>query len=122
MVHTSVGHNGWNVAGQNSLLVKLPAGINRKFCALFGVAGVALRCVRRMRVSHGGNVFVAGQGPIGHFVAQMARAAGAKVTVTDRLQNRLDMAKKNGVHITWNIDDKETEAHLIEGGPYNIRL
>ena len=52
----------------------------------------------------------------------MARAAGAKVTVTDRLQNRLDMAKKNGVHITRNIDDKETEAHLIEGGPYNIRL
>ncbi|MDP7281657.1 MAG: zinc-binding dehydrogenase, partial [Candidatus Poribacteria bacterium] len=114
-----VGHNGWNVADQNSLLVKLPAGIDRKFCALFGVAGVALRSVRRMNVSHGDNVFVAGQGPIGYFVAQMARVAGAKVTVTDQLQNRLDTAKNNGIHITLNIDDKETEARLIEGGPYN---
>ena len=51
-----VGHNGWNVADQNSLLVKLPAGIDRKFCALFGVAGVALRSVRRTNVSHGDNV------------------------------------------------------------------
>ena len=83
-----IGHNGWNVADQNSLLVKLLAGIDRKSCALLGVASVALRSVRRMRMGHGGNVFVVGQGPIRYLVAQMIRAASAKATVTDRFQKR----------------------------------
>lgn len=113
-----VGHNGWNVADQHALLLKLPADIDCRDCALFGVAGVALRSVRRMGVRQGDNVWVAGQGPIGHFVAQAARASGARVTVTDALPNRLDAAREGGAHVVLNVADAETDRILKEGGPY----
>jgi len=114
-----VGHRGWNVEDENGLLIKLPESIDRRHCALFGVAGVALRGVRRMGVRQGDNVWVAGQGPIGHFVAQAARAAGARVTVTDVLEKRLDAARKCGAHVVLNASDDRTLAALREGGPYD---
>jgi len=114
-----VGHNGWNVAKEDGLLIKLPAGIDRRYCALFGVAGVALRSVRRMGVGQGDNVWVAGQGPIGHFVAQAARAAGARVTVTDMLEKRRDAARQCGAHVVLNAADECTGKLLQEGAPYD---
>lgn len=116
-----VGHNGWNVVdeGKEDLLIRLPADVDRRYCALFGVAGVALRSVRRMGVGQGDNVWVAGQGPIGHFVAQAARAAGARVTVTDILTRRLDAARKCGAHAVLNAADEMTSRRLEKGGPYD---
>lgn len=114
-----VGHNGWNIVNENALLVKLPAGMDHKYCALFGMAGVALRSIRRMGVGPGDNVWVAGQGPIGLFTAQAAMAAGARVTVTDRVEKRLDTARQCGAHIVLSASDENTERLLKEGGPYH---
>ncbi|HUW81247.1 MAG TPA: zinc-binding dehydrogenase [Phycisphaerae bacterium] len=114
-----VGHNGWNVVNEDGLLIKLPVRMDHKYCALFGVAGVALRSVRRMGVGQGDNVWVAGQGPIGHFVAQTAKAAGARVTVTDMLEKRLDVARRCGAHVVLNVADKSTGKLLEEGGLYD---
>jgi len=114
-----VGHAGWNVIDENDLMIKLPENVERKNCALFGVAGVALRGVRRMGVSQADNVWVVGQGPIGHFTAQAARASGAKVTVTGMLEKRLDAAKKCGAHVVLNAAEKSTPQIIKEGGPYN---
>ena len=114
-----VGHNGWNVANEDGLLIKLPDGIDRKYCALSGVAGVALRSVRRMGVGQGDNVWVAGQGPIGHFVAQAARAAGARVTVTDMFEKRRAAARQCGAHVVLNAADEGIGKLLKEGGPYD---
>ncbi len=114
-----VGHAGWNIIDENDLMIKLPESVERKYCALFGVAGVALRGIRRMGVSQADNVWVVGQGPIGHFVAQAARAAGAKVTVTDILEKRLVTAKKCGAHVVLNAAEKSTPQIIKEGGPYN---
>ncbi len=115
-----VGHNGWNVVHENALLIKLPADIDHHYCALFGVAGVALRSVRRMGVSPGDNVLVVGQGPIGLFVGQAARIAGARVTATDRIEKRLDVARKCGAHLVLNAGDPSTEELLKKGGPYDF--
>ncbi|WP_420644986.1 zinc-binding dehydrogenase [Candidatus Leptofilum sp.] len=115
-----VGHNGWSIAPENSLLLKLPPDMDHKYCALFGVTAVALRSVRRMGVRAGDNVWVAGQGPIGHFVAQSARAVGARVTVTDMLDARLEAAQKCGAHLALNAADKQTYPRLQENGPYNF--
>ena len=114
-----VGHRGWNIGGEDGLLVKLPESVDRRYCALFGVAGVALRSVRRMDVRQGDNVWVAGQGPIGHFTAQAARAAGARVTVTDMLEKRLVAAEKCGAHTVLNAGDDGTLPALKEAGPYD---
>ncbi|MDP6115691.1 MAG: zinc-binding dehydrogenase [Planctomycetota bacterium] len=115
-----VGHNGWNLADQGSLLFKLPKSIERRYCALFGVAGVALRSVRRMGVGQGDNVLVFGQGPIGHFVGQTARASGAKVTVADVLEKRLEAARQCGAHAVLDAADATFFTTLEEGGPYNF--
>jgi threonine dehydrogenase-like Zn-dependent dehydrogenase len=72
-----------------------------------------------MGVGQGDNVWVAGQGPIGHFTAQAAKAAGARVTVTDMLQKRLDVARRCGAHVVLSAADENTEQRLKEGGPYN---
>jgi len=114
-----VGHNGWNIVGENDLLLKLPDDVDPIYCALFGVAGVPLRGVRRMGVAAGDNVWVVGQGPIGHLCAQAARASGARVTVTDLLDLRLAAASKAGAHVVLNAADAGTEAALRAGGPYD---
>ncbi len=114
-----IGHNGWNVVNEDALLIKLPVNIDSRYCALFGVAGVALHSVRRMNVHQGDNVWVVGQGPIGHFLAQAARSAGAKVTVSDMIDKRLDAARECGAYIALNANEPKTLEIIKEGGPYD---
>ena len=115
-----VGHRGWNIVSEDDLLVKLPEAVDRTYCALFGVAGVALRGVRRMGVRAGDNVWVAGQGPIGHFTAQAARAVGARVTVTDVFEKRLDAAQRCGAHVVLDARDDGTMETLKAAAPYDF--
>jgi len=115
-----VGHRGWNVVDQDALLVQLPESLDHRTCALFGVAGVALRAVRRMGVGAGDNVWVVGQGPIGHFCAQAARCMGARVTVTDLIDRRLDAARECGAHVVLNASDLQTWNTIVAGRPYDF--
>ncbi|MBM3494391.1 MAG: zinc-binding dehydrogenase [Armatimonadetes bacterium] len=115
-----VGHRGWHMADESGLLVKLTDDVDPRECALMGVAGVALRAVRRMRVAAGDRVWVAGQGPIGHFIAQGARAVGGHVTVTDMMPHRLDAADRAGAHVALNAADAGALTALKAGGPYNF--
>jgi 2-desacetyl-2-hydroxyethyl bacteriochlorophyllide A dehydrogenase len=114
-----VGHNGWNVVDEEGLLIRLPDGIDRPYCALFGVAGVALRAARRMGVSAGDGVWVVGQGPIGHFLGQSARALGARVTVSDMLERRRKIARACGAHVVLDPADEATVDALKAGAPYD---
>jgi 2-desacetyl-2-hydroxyethyl bacteriochlorophyllide A dehydrogenase len=115
-----VGHRSWNVAGEGGLVVELPADLDHRHCALFGVAGVALRSVRRMGVRQGHNVWVVGQGPIGQFTAQAARAAGARVTVTDLLDRRLEVSRQCGAHAAYNAGAADVPERLQASGPYDF--
>ena len=118
-----VGHRGWHIVdvgiGASHLCIRLPDDVEHEFCALFGVAGVALRHVRRIRVAPAQNVWVAGVGPIGQFAAQAARAFGAYVTVTDVDQRRLDVAKELGAHKAIDVSDQSGNELLKQGGPYD---
>jgi 2-desacetyl-2-hydroxyethyl bacteriochlorophyllide A dehydrogenase len=124
-----VGHRGWHIVDVSSegvhpdpphLTLKLPDDVEWKQCALFGVAGVALRHVRRCRVEPGQNVWVAGQGPIGGFCAQAAKAIGARVTVTDVNRRRLDVADRWGAHRALDASLPETMGALKEWAPYDV--
>ena len=115
-----VGHRGWLITDENGLVVRIEGLDDLLSCALFGVAGVALRAVRRMRVQAGDNVWVAGQGPIGHFLGQCARAVGAKVTVSDLNERRLEAARAGGVYRVLNAGSPGYRAELKEGGPYQF--
>jgi 2-desacetyl-2-hydroxyethyl bacteriochlorophyllide A dehydrogenase len=115
-----VGHRAWHIVDENGLIVQLTDDVEPLQCALMGVAGVAMRAVRRMRVGAGDNVWVAGQGPIGHFIAQAARAVGARVTVSDLSEARLKAAELGGAHAVLNAADPQTMAKLKESAPFNF--
>ncbi|MCP4643869.1 MAG: zinc-binding dehydrogenase [bacterium] len=123
-----VGHRGWHVqdvasadtqSNASHLVFKLPSGIDHKHCALLGVAGVAMRGVRRFRVGPAQKVWVAGQGPIGHFAAQSARALGAHVTVSDLNSRRLETAQICGAHRAINAAVEKAWTAIEDGGPYD---
>ncbi|MCS6830682.1 MAG: zinc-binding dehydrogenase [Armatimonadota bacterium] len=122
-----VGHRGWNVvdvafadvySNSSHLCLRLPEGMDYRLCALFGVAGVAMRAVRRFRVKPAQKVWVAGVGVIGQFAAQAARAFGADVTVSDLQQHRLDVAKTCGSHRCINVGEQGVES-LQDHAPYD---
>lgn len=123
-----VGHRAWHIVevgagasgtNQAHLCIKLPDEVEHEFCALLGVTGVGMRHIRRIRVEPALNVWVAGQGPIGLGASQSARAFGAHVTATDLVQQRLDVAKKLGIHRAINTSDEAGEELLRQGKPYN---
>ena len=123
-----VGHRGWQVvdlgihnavAFLNPLVIELPEDVNPKACALMGVAGVALRGMRRFRVQPAQRVWVLGQGLIGHFAAQAARAMGAEVTVSDIDPKRLELARKCVAQVVLNAQAPEFLDVFTQDGPYD---
>lgn len=126
-----VGHRGWimvDVSDPNPtsnaahLVMPLPEDFDSRYAALLGVAGVGMRCVRRTRIGFGMNVWCLGGGMIGQFAAQSARAAGARVTVSEVDDNRLRIAKEAGAHRVMNARDSDFMDRLKDGGPYDAIL
>jgi 2-desacetyl-2-hydroxyethyl bacteriochlorophyllide A dehydrogenase len=123
-----VGHRAWNVidvgdgdsqSNASHLCKVLPDDVDHRHCALLGVAGVALRGIRRCRVSPAQNVWVVGGGPIGQFAAQSARAFGARVTVSEIDSRRLEVAGKLGAHRLIDSTQDTAIDQLKEGAPYD---
>jgi 2-desacetyl-2-hydroxyethyl bacteriochlorophyllide A dehydrogenase len=119
-----VGHRGYHVVnlagGGSPLIVPLPDGIDLQQCALLGVAGVGMRHVRRCRIGVGQNVWVIGAGLIGTFVAQGARIAGARVTVSDVNRSRLDLATTVRADQVVDATDEDVWDQLTNAGPFNV--
>lgn len=123
-----VGHRGWHLqdvafadprTNGSHLTLKLPDDIDHRLCALFGVAGVSMRGVRRFRIAPAQSVWVAGAGLIGQFAAQAARISGAHVTVTDVQPERLAIAERAGAHGILDASDETTVQQFRETGPFD---
>ncbi|WP_210202137.1 2,3-butanediol dehydrogenase [Rhizobium anhuiense] len=79
------------------MLHPLPDTVTDRQAAVLEPAAVALHALRRGRVRAGDTVAVAGAGPIGLLIAQLARIAGARrVIVSDVSEARLSMARDLG--------------------------
>ena len=79
-------------------------------CQVEGAA-VAVHAVAKAGALSGRNVAVLGAGPIGNLVAQVARAEGANVLITDLSDYRLQIARQCGVPATANpVSDPLTDA------------
>jgi 2-desacetyl-2-hydroxyethyl bacteriochlorophyllide A dehydrogenase len=123
-----VGHRGWHIQEVQSydrasyvshLVLKLPEKMDSESSALLGVAGVAMRGVRRFRVKDKDTVWVAGAGPIGQFAAQAARVMGAEVTVTEPIGHRRAVAKSLGARHVFDPREDGAMDALKRGGPYD---
>ena len=85
------------------LVYQLPDTLDYDDGVLVEPLSIAVYGIRRSGVGVGDNVAVVGQGPIGLFIDQVAKAAGASVCGIDVMQARLDYAvRKDLVDIALN--------------------
>lgn len=84
----------WTVPGR--LVHHLPSSMPLKLAALVEPLAVACHDVRRSELKPGDFVVVNGGGPIGMLIALVARQAGAKVTISEINEARIELANKLG--------------------------
>ena len=89
-------HLEYVVMPENGLLVKLPRQVDPQHAALFGMASVAMRTCRNAGLGVGEHVLIVGAGCIGQFAAQIAAVMGARATICDINEQRLDIARQIG--------------------------
>lgn len=120
LIYASVDHVEKFTIAENGLLLKLPEDIDPVEAALFGIAGVAMHCCRRVDPRIGERVLIVGQGCIGIFASQIAYAMGARVSVCDIEESRLEESREIGVAekiLNTSGDGWNTQ---IEEGGYDV--
>ncbi len=96
VLYMSGDHMEYNVIPEDSLLVKIPESVDKKQAALFGMASVAMRTCRNAELRMGHKFLIVGAGFIGQVAAQIANVMGARVTLCDINEQRLEIARKIG--------------------------
>ena len=89
-------HLDYIVVAEDELLIKLPASIDQREAALYGMAAVALNTCRNAELRLGEKVLIVGAGCIGQTAAQVAALFGARVTICDIDDRRLQLARRIG--------------------------
>ena len=94
----------------------LPEGIDEYAGALTEPLACCVHALECTRVDPGETAIVAGPGTIGLLMMQVARAAGARVTVlgTDADDQRLELARALGADATISVQDASFESVLRE--------
>jgi 2-desacetyl-2-hydroxyethyl bacteriochlorophyllide A dehydrogenase len=103
--------SSWTVKART--LHKLPAGVSLKNGALIEPLSVACHDVARSRLAAGEKAVVIGGGPIGQLIAQVAKAVGAEVMISEVNEARIEFAQSQGVKtvnpVTENINEVVSE-------------
>lgn len=79
-------------------VVKLPAGANHREAALAELVGCCLHGLRQVGIQAGDDILVIGGGPIGMTFVQLGRLMGAKVTSSELLPRRRELALELGAN------------------------
>jgi L-iditol 2-dehydrogenase len=87
-------------------IIPLPETFSYEQGALVEPVSVAVHATSRAGFLAGRRVAVLGAGPIGNLVAQVARASGAKVLITDLSEYRLDIARRCGLENVSNAKEE----------------
>jgi L-iditol 2-dehydrogenase len=98
-------------------IVKLPDSFTFEQGALVEPVSVAVHAIARAGDLRGRRAVVLGAGPIGNLVAQAARAAGARVLITDLSEHRLEIARRCGLDAVSNParEDLKTASRRVFG-------
>jgi 2-desacetyl-2-hydroxyethyl bacteriochlorophyllide A dehydrogenase len=86
---------------------KIPDGVSFELAASTALGVIALQGIRKARIELGESAMVFGLGIIGQLAIQLAKLNGAVPVIgVDRMENRLNVAKENGVDLTFNSGDE----------------
>jgi len=86
-------------------LYQIPAGIPFPEAALLEPLACALHGRERIKVSPDEQVVISGGGPIGLLFLLLCKHKGARVTLVDKIPERLTIAQKLGADVVLNVDD-----------------
>ena len=81
---------------------KIPAGVSFERATLVEPLNTCLKAVVQCDPQPNDFVLVVGQGPIGLMFTMLAHRTGARVAVTDTIQQRLSISRKCGAELAWN--------------------
>lgn len=115
-----LGHVEYHLAKESDLIIKIPEEFDLVAAALLGIASVPLHDVRRADVKVNDNVLVYGGGLVGQFAAQAANVHGARVTLVDIDDNRLELAKQLGTDNCINTSTNEGKERLQTIKPFSV--
>ncbi len=90
-----------------------PEGMSAEVAAMAEPLSVGLWACRKANVGLGDRVLVTGAGPVGQLAAQVARARGAHVEISDVSQSRLEVARAIGIS-TATVGDGTRYDVLLE--------
>ncbi|MEJ5170498.1 MAG: alcohol dehydrogenase catalytic domain-containing protein [Fimbriimonadales bacterium] len=94
----------------------VPDGFDPDLAMLVEPLSIGLYAVRRAEPLSGARVAVLGAGPIGCSVLLMAKAAGATVWASDKVPERVEIARALGAH------EAGTPEELEVAGPFDIAI
>ncbi len=109
------GHLDYIVIAEDALLIKLPQEVDLSEAAIYGMAGVALNTIRNTDLKIGERVLVVGAGCVGQVAAQFAALQGARVTICDIDDRRLEIARQVGAaEQTLNVEGDSWSAQIAD--------
>lgn len=109
------GHLDYIVIAEDALLIRLPDAVNLSETAIYGMAAVALNTIRNTDPKIGEKVLVVGAGCVGQVAAQFAALQGARVTICDIDDRRLEIARQVGAaEQTLNVEGDCWSAQIAD--------
>ncbi len=99
------GFSNFRIAKQSDI-VKMNKEIPPEICAFLEPVSAATGCASKARVRGGENVVVVGIGTMGLLVAQVCKALGARVIVSDISAKKLGRARESGL---FDVIDSSSE-------------
>jgi 2-desacetyl-2-hydroxyethyl bacteriochlorophyllide A dehydrogenase len=115
VLYMSQDHMEFCLEPEDGLHIVVPDEVDRRHAALFGMTSVAMRSCRHAELRMGDRLLVVGAGIIGQVAAQIATVMGARVTIGDVDEHRLDIARKIGAaEAAVNLGGSGWEQHVPE--------
>jgi len=97
-----------------NLVYELPGSLPAHEAAMCEPLAIACQSVSRARITEDDDVLVIGAGPIGLFILQVARAAGARVFVSEVDPDRLKLARDLGADTTIDASREDPGERILE--------
>jgi 2-desacetyl-2-hydroxyethyl bacteriochlorophyllide A dehydrogenase len=113
IVYSDKDHHEFVVAADNGNVITIPDNVDPKLACFWGVMSVAMRSCRHADIQMGTRVLVVGAGIIGQTCAQIATLTGGVVTLVNRSEPRLEIARKIGmVHETIMVPEGQWDSKI----------
>lgn len=96
-----------------NLLVKIPDGVSFADAAPVTLGAIAMQGVRRAQTTLGETFVVIGLGVIGQIAAQLLKAAGCRVIVSDLDASRIEIALQHGADLALQPDGKTDIEQIV---------